>query len=108
MTPEAKWDQDTYGMKLQERNWDVGRRLGLTSADNGQTQSTMAAMFNNKPGVDHLLLQEPKTLDRYLLYAGRIPWAWSLVSEVYVGCDGGHEYGWLRQQPEPGITSCIR
>jgi hypothetical protein len=36
--PEAKWDQDTYGMKqggmqLQERDWDIGRRLGLTSAD---------------------------------------------------------------------------
>ena len=36
--PEAKWDQDTYRMKqgemrLQERDWDAGRRLGLTSAD---------------------------------------------------------------------------
>jgi hypothetical protein len=26
-------EQDTYRMKLQERDWDVGQRLGLTSAD---------------------------------------------------------------------------
>jgi hypothetical protein len=36
--PEAKWNQDTYGMKqggmrLQERDWDAGQRLGPKSAD---------------------------------------------------------------------------
>jgi hypothetical protein len=30
VTPEAKWDLDTYGIKLPKRDWDVGRRLGLT------------------------------------------------------------------------------